>query len=101
MRFLLRPVAWLHRLDADLTHPHSLNDEIRILRKQDDVNVAEPGSSQRGCQLGWRRRVFYSRRRTRQEKLSVISGRVASQPVQSYGAARPQRPQRFGHQLVE
>src|SRR5262245_14537624 len=101
MRFLLRPVAWLPRLDTDLTHPHSLNDEIRLLRKQDDVNVAEAGSSQRGYQLGWRRRVLYSRRRTRQKKLSVISGRVARQPVQPYGAAGPQRTQRFGHQLVE
>src|SRR5262245_44477408 len=101
MRFLPRPVARLSRLEADLAHPHSLNDEIRLLRKQDDVNIAEPGSSQRGCQLGWRRRVLYCRRRTRQEKLSVISGRVASQPMQSYFPAGPQRTQRFGHQLIE
>src|SRR5262245_43005594 len=100
MRFLLCPVAWLPRLDAALAHRHSLNDETRLLRKQYDVNVAEPCSSQLGCQLGWRRRVLYSRRRPRQEKLSVISVRVARQPVQAYSAAWPKRPQRLGHQIV-
>src|SRR5262245_8297232 len=100
MCFLLCPVAWLPSLDAALAHRHSLNDETRLLRKQDDVNVAEPCSSQLGCQFGWRRRELYSGRRPRQEKLSVIFGRVARQPVQSYGAAWPKRPQRFGHQDV-
>src|SRR5262249_48063090 len=58
-------------------------------------------SGQRGCQLGWRWRVLYSRRRTRQEKPSVISGRVTLQPVQSYFTSGPQHTQRFRHQLVE
>src|SRR5262245_25375316 len=100
MSFLLCPVAWLSRLDAALAHRHSLNDETGLLRKQDDVDVAESCSNQRGCQLGWRRRVPYSRRRARQGKLSVISGRIARQPVQSYFTAGPQHPQRFGQQLV-